>query len=186
MKLADKIILHLLKHGRKDPSEIMIPNFYHGLYEMDVFKLMKTGYVVEYEVKTSRSDYFNDFKKYRTNYGVFHEGSSSWPDKTNVYKHDSILKGECANRFFFVVPYGLVKIEEIPSHCGLMYFSEAKDILSVDYITTIKPAPLIHKRMFSDYRALAISLSWREEHLRRRYHNVKTELNTDIKLLKQK
>lgn len=168
MKLADKIILHLLKHGRKDPSEIMIPNFFHFMYEMDCFKLTKKRLVVEYEVKISRADYFSDFKKNR----------KPW-NSDPIYKHQELAAGRSANRFFFIVPKDLVSVGEVPYYAGLMYFDDGK-------IETIKPAPLIHKREFTDYQALAISLSWREEHLRRRYHNVKTELNAEIKLLKQR
>ncbi len=155
MKLADRIILHLLKYGRRDPSEIMIPNFYHGLYEMDVFKLMRTGYVVEYEVKISRADYYNDFKKMR---------ETGWRNGGTVkqhFKHDAIREGRGSNRFFFVVPSGLIKPEEVPGHCGLMYYHEQK-------IETIKPAPLIHKKEFTDYKSLATSLSWREDRWRRK------------------
>lgn len=161
MKLADKILLHLIKYGRKDPSEILIPNFYHFGYEMDCFKLMKTGLVVEYEVKISRADFFNDFKKMQE---LFTSRSSN--ELKKVFKHDVIREGRGANRFFFVVPEGLVDKNEVPSHCGLMYYSESA--IKGTGISTIKPAPLIHKREFQDYRALATSLSWREERWRRK------------------
>jgi|SRR6185503_13322452 len=158
MKLADRIILHLLKHGRKDPNEIMIPNFYHGMYEMDVFKLMSTGYVVEYEVKISRADYYNDFKKMREHWFI---NPPEYGRYTQVFKHDAIRVGAGCNRFFFVTPTDLIKRHEVPGHCGLMYYSEEK-------IITIKPAPLIHKKIFTDYKALATSLSWREDRWRRK------------------
>lgn len=166
MKIADQIILHLLKYGRKNPSEIMLANIQMFMYEMDVFKLMSNGYVVEYEVKISRSDFFNDFKK---NHGRYNQPP--------VYKHQDLADGKAANRFFFVTTKGLVTKEEVPYYAGLMYFDDGK-------ICTIKPAPLIHRKPFDDYRSLAISLSWREEHLRRRYNNMRIELQSEIKLLK--
>lgn len=149
MKLADRIILHLLKYGRKDPGEIMIPNFFCFMYEMDMFKLMaKTQFVIEYEVKISRADYFNDFKKCFGQY-----------QKPPVYKHQSLAEGRGANRFFFVVPQDLISVKEVPHYAGLMYYEDGK-------ITTVKPAPLLHQRKFEDYQWLATSLSWREERWR--------------------
>lgn len=173
MKLADRIILHLMKYGRKDPSDIMIPNFYHGAYEMDVFKLMKTGYVVEYEVKISRADFFNDFKKMRERY-KYDELYNLEIDKT--FKHDSIRDGKGPNRFFFVVPDGLIKKEEVPAHCGLMYFTPEGTMIPGGYLSSrdstevIKPAPLIHKGEYQDFKALATSLSWREDRWRRKFY----------------
>lgn len=169
MKLADQIILHLMRYGRRDPNEIMIPNFYHLGYEMDVFKLTKEQLVVEYEVKISRSDFFNDFKKYReygayrTEYGAYHTQTHSWPTIKNVYKHDQLREGHGPNRFVFVVPDGLVEPHEVPSHCGLMYFTTSEH-----RITTIRPAKLLHTKKFNDFKQLAKSLSWREEHWRRK------------------
>ncbi len=113
MKLADRILFHLLKFGRKDPSDIMIPNFYHYMYEMDCFKLIaKTQWVVEYEVKISRADYFNDFKKMRE------LGSKHYPEirgYKKLFKHDAIREGLGPNRFFFICPEGLIKKSELPA-----------------------------------------------------------------------
>ena len=169
MKLADKIILTILQHGRKDPNEILLPNIYQYGYEMDCFKVMKTGMVVEYEVKISRSDFFNDFKKYQTAYGKFDDKLLAWPDKRNVLKHDQIRDGHGPNRFFFVVPEGLVQKTEIPSHAGLMYYYDG---LRGTGISTIKPAPLLHRNEFQNYRQLATSLSWREDRWRRKFYKV--------------
>ena len=170
MKLADQIILHLLKHGRRDPNEIMIPNFYLYRYEMDLFKLTKDQFIVEYEVKITRSDFFNDFKKYHTEYGEFHEASSSWKDKHNVYKHDHIRTGAGPNRFVFVVPEGMVSLAEVPRHCGLMYcYVQDEKVWSIQ---TERPAPMLHKNKFTDYQRLAKSLSWREDRWRRKFYKV--------------
>jgi hypothetical protein len=153
MKLADQILLHLLKHGRKDPSEIMIPNFYCHSYEMDLFKLTKNGYIVEYEVKISRADYFNDFKK-----------SFKLYNQPEVFKHQNLEQGRSANRFTFVVPEGLIEIKEVPKYAGLMYYYN--DVYNGTKIITIKPAPLLHRNEFQDFKSLATSLSWREERWR--------------------
>lgn len=183
MKLADRIILHLLKYGRRDPNEIMIPNFYHFGYEMDVFKLSKKQLVIEYEVKISRSDFFNDFKKFQTDYGMFNELKLEFTDKKDTLKHDLIRAGRAASSFFFVMPENMVQKHEVPSHCGLMYFRPAGSMVEggvlsdVDYLYTCRPAPVLHKRPFQDYQQLAKSLSWREDRWRRKcYRNEKSTL----------
>lgn len=177
MKLADRILLHLLKYGRKDPSEIMIPNFYHFGYEMDMFKLTSKQLVVEYEVKISRADYHNDFKK----------NTKLWKQDAE-YKHDIIAQGKAANSFCFVVPEGMVHPNEVPKHCGLMYFRPAGSLVPsvqvclpdeepqvsiADTIYSVKPSPVLHKNKFTDFQALAKSLSWRENNWREKFHAVK-------------
>ena len=65
MQLKDEIMFKLTTFIRKIPNEVIIPNFYFGWYEMDVFRLTSSGFVTEYEIKTSRADLKNDFKKSR-------------------------------------------------------------------------------------------------------------------------
>jgi hypothetical protein len=170
MKLADRILLHLLKYGRKDPSEIMIPNFYHFMFEMDCFKLTKKQYVIEYEVKISRADYKNDFSK---SYG-------QWRGPA-VMKHDQIAQCKTVNSFYFVVPENLIGTHEVPAYAGLMYFRPKGTMMPAtlideayattkDDIYTIKPAPLLHKNKFEDFQELCKSLSWREDRWRRKFY----------------
>jgi hypothetical protein len=121
-----------------------------------VFKLMKTGLVVEYEVKISRSDFFNDFKK----------SHKRWK-QDEVFKHQELAAGRASNRFVFVVPLQLIRPDEVPDYAGLMYYAE-----SINKIATIKPAPLIHRDEFQDYKSLATSLSWREDRWRRKFYKV--------------
>ncbi len=166
MKLADKILTAIRRHAPKDPSEIMMPNFYLFGYEMDMMRLMTNGYVVEYEVKISRSDFFQDFKKMQE---VYVYPIDEARQVQQFFKHDGLREGKAANRFFFVTPEGLVDKEEIPKHAGLIYYRDG-------YLDTKKPAPLLHKRVYSDYRRLAIAMSWRDSNLRHRLNRIK-ELN---------
>jgi len=159
MKLADKISFELIKWARGSGHEILIPNFYHGWYEMDLFRLTNTEYVIEYEIKISRSDFFNDFKK---NTRVYLSGSYDYQTKL---KHDMIANGEGkCNRFFFVVPKDLVSINEVPEHCGLIYYNESSDFYGNKYsnLTMVKNAPILHKNKTADFKKLAVSLSFRE------------------------
>lgn len=151
MKEADKILTRLrvwCNNGR----DIVISNFYYGRYEMDMFRLTSSGYVVEYEVKVSRSDFKADFEKKHNVWG-----------KGLFKKHEEIQNGNQANRFFFVVPKGLVRKDEVPQHAGLIYYDANCDSFSI-----VKHAPLIHKLQVADsyYKTLSQKLAFRESNLR--------------------
>lgn len=121
MKLADKIIRSFLNDIKKW-NEIIIPNFYMS-WEMDIFRMLPSWYIYEYEIKISRADFKNDFKKWDK-----HKRLKNW-------------KLQC-NRFYFVVPENLVLIDEIPEYCWLIYFYETP---KGGYFKTIKNAKFLHK-----------------------------------------
>jgi len=159
-RLADKIKFALMRDVRSGTSDIIIPNFYLGWYEMDVCKIMKSGYIVEYEIKISRSDFFADFKK------------------DNGAKHKKLQTNEShCNRFFFVVPNGLLKPEEVPPYAGLIEYTDSN---SASYWAAggstdiTKPAPLIHKvkRDENIYHGLALKLSFRSQVIEQKYRKL--------------
>jgi hypothetical protein len=177
MRKASHIQRLLANWCRGNQSEIILPSFFYGDYEMDVFRLMPSGVIVEYEIKISRSDFRADFKKSTT---IWPEGWASDMvagrefETKSVLKHDTIAegKGSC-NRFYFVVPAGLVKPEELPKHAGLIYYHANHESFEV-----IKNAPLIKgPKMDTDkYKSLAVSLSWREQNLRMQLRNLKVKI----------
>ena len=82
-------------------------------------------------------------------------------DNTEIWKHEEIEKGSYkANKFFFVVPDGLVKVEEVPENCGLIYY----DAKGFQKFKVVKNAKIIHRIKFdeSGFKDLCKSLSWRE------------------------
>ena len=98
-------------------------------YECDVLSLNKSGYLTEFEVKISRSDFRAEFKKrkflfYQKGYSVFN----------------------MPNKFYFCVPVGLVSAGEVPEFAGLIYVS--------DIIEIIKPAKFLHKQLLKKERIL--------------------------------
>jgi hypothetical protein len=159
-RLADKIKFALMRDVRSGTSDIIIPNFYLGWYEMDLCKIMKSGYVVEYEIKISRSDFFADFKK------------------DNGYKHSRLQTNTSfCNRFFFVTPKGLLKPDEIPTYAGLIEYSEGttNSYWSNGGSTNIiKAAPLIHKTKQEEkiYHWLALKLSFRSQLIEQKYRKL--------------
>lgn len=139
MKLADKIKYELMRFVESHAYDCIIPNFFVDGYEMDLFVLKKSGVLVEYEIKISRADFFNDFKK----------GT----------KHQRMVEKKCAaNKFFFVVPEGLVQPNEVPDYAGLVYFYGGRRM------GVIKNADTLHKERYPG-RELLHKLTFRCNHL---------------------
>lgn len=118
-------------------------------WETDFLLVQKaSGYCYEIEIKTSRSDFFNDFKKVEK-HTILREGTHQV--KKYRYKFDPEAKKTITdhyyvtkewkfrpNRFYYCVPENLIKIEEVPEYAGLMYVIGNK-------VKTVKEANFIHK-----------------------------------------
>ncbi|MCK9475522.1 MAG: hypothetical protein M0R46_06380 [Candidatus Muirbacterium halophilum] len=110
----------------------------YGLSECDVISVSKSNYIYEYEVKISRSDFKADFKKKKHKLMLERKCTKYKMIKENNQKvKDTIYL--TSNYFYFVVPEGLVDINEIPDYAGLMYITENHNFI------LIKKAPLLHK-----------------------------------------
>lgn len=154
----------LMAWARSGGYDIIIPNFYLGRYEMDVFRLTPAGLITEYEIKTSRSDFKADFLKECP-------GTHS--------KHDLMMeKQSSCNRFYFVVPKKIVQLHEVPGYAGLIHYKGNRGF------EIVKNAPLIHKEKqpLTIYKDLALSLSFREQVLRNRITELKKKLIKTIKM----
>jgi len=166
MKLKDKIGKFLIDLiGER--GDILIPNYYLGAWEADLLRIRRSGMVYEYEIKTTRADYFNDFKK---EYGE------------SVNKHKQIEEGtaEC-NRFYFVVPENMITKDEVPPYAGLIYYKEYMDEGEArGYFRSISEGKLIRKKFTIDYETIARKLSFREQILRNKFRCY----NNDLAILK--
>ena len=103
----------------------------------------------EIEIKISRSDYFNDFKK-KEKHSILETAAYEKPVRRRRYDPISgknILVEESSktiewnfrpNKFYYCVPTGLIKESDLPTYAGLMY-SDGNSI------ETIKEAKFIHK-----------------------------------------
>ena len=98
-------------------------------WESDSLSVTKAGYVYECEIKISRSDFFNDKKKERKHQIL--EGTYA----LNKYEKTYPLR---PNYFYYVVPEGLVKPEEVPTFAGLIFITDI-----YPYVKIEKPAPKI-------------------------------------------
>lgn len=104
-----------------EKGNIVTENFnYFFIGELDVVSLNKSGYVSEFEVKISRSDFKADSKKRK------------W------YFFDNKIEKQIPNYFWYACPDGLIMPHEIKPYMGLIYYSEK------GFIVIQKPK-IIHK-----------------------------------------
>lgn len=156
--------------------KFLLTNSYVFAWESDFFSVTKGGNVYEVEVKVSRSDYFADFAKdkhklfmasrdcvfitrfpeERTNYT---EGNQYVEDQKYISAPYCKVKWQdpetfvIPNRFYYAVPKGLIKVEELPSYAGLIELDPA-----CGYAGITKAAPFLHKRSLFTSRFYSILL----------------------------
>jgi len=123
----------------------------HFMGEEDFVVVKNNDYINSYEVKVSRSDFKADFKKKNRHQilenGYFisdkkqfkpREDKSKWYD---YYEPGEQIPRDRPNKFFYVCPENLIKIEEVPKYAGLIYVSED------GILKKIKEAPFLHKEI---------------------------------------
>jgi hypothetical protein len=112
---VNEIEIAIAKHyGTRE--HIIVPNIswgftwndkdgWHSMHECDMFIIKKTGYAVEVEIKRTKSDLLNDFKK--------------------RHKHESNKIRE----FFYAIPKD--RVEEwsilIPKHAGIIVYEKCEE-----------------------------------------------------------
>lgn len=117
-------------------NEIVLPNISWSYlrWEADTIGVTKAGYLYEYEIKISYSDFLNDFKK---------------------RKHHSLKRGESVgspNYFIYVAPINSIPFC-IPEYAGLFEISQHRSHL---FIEEIKKPKLIHNRKLTSKDKIAM------------------------------
>ena len=120
MKITERDIQQKIYNKYGPPSMLMIPNFAPGRWwECDIFRVLKSGYTWEYEIKLSKQDFMADFKKLKQ---IIDQGKSQVINKHDLLKNKTD-KGP--NRFSFV--FGskeLLDSVEVPDYAGIMFLKE--------------------------------------------------------------
>lgn len=99
-------------------KQVVLTNHFHADWEADIFIIHPDGTSHEIEIKYSRSDFKNDFKKFYTNLSTGQK----------FLKHDKIHSGDyVCNHFSFLLPMGLIPHDEVPEHCGIIEFYHDED-----------------------------------------------------------
>lgn len=118
-------------------------------YEADMIGVTRSKVVTEFEIKRSRSDYFSEIVNKKE-------------------KHYYLSKGKLVpNYFYFVCEEGLIKKDEVPVHCGLIYIKEnmiKQNKLPSYTVRVIKDAAKLHLNKITDYNIILILRSIMYKH----------------------
>ena len=148
-----------------------------GLYvfswESDKLIWTKSGYIYEFEIKISRSDFKNDFKHKKEKHIVLASTiardkakeiqMSLFEQKEQENRHwsremlesrygdiDAMVNGKrMPNYFYYAVPTGMLEPDEVPPYAGLIYIDSEYRYVKQSY-RIVKEAPQLHKTKYTD------------------------------------
>jgi len=142
-ELEQELSIHLFT----DSTKCVCKRFMGAGYsEMDVAKLTSTDYIYEYELKVSRTDFLKETKNYDKN--IDRRKYMKHKFMKNVYeslkiKSRSKKTYKVANKYYFVCPKDLIKVEELLPYQGLIYFDGEE-------FEVVKEATYLHKNKIDE------------------------------------
>jgi len=146
--ITAKEITNSLYWSLRSSSDLIIPRYTpRDWFECDVWRLTKSGYVDEFEIKTSLSDFKADADKSKRGRIIWNKETRGWDETPGSNKHALLCDGDKGpNRFWFVVPEKMESVD-VPPWAGLM-------IACSKYHTYVaKPAPKRHAKKWAGNRA---------------------------------
>lgn len=148
-------------------QKYVLENLYVFKWESDKFIETRSGLIYEFEIKISRSDYKNDFKKEDKH--VILEGKEEHIPSYEEYKQrfvryrndisDKYYRTENfkkPNYFYYAVPEGMIEVSEVPEYAGLIYVLPEHEWKTKDgkYCSNgfyvVKKAPKLHDKHYTD------------------------------------
>lgn len=124
----------------------IMPNYTPlGWWECDLFAVSRSGYFVEYEIKITSSDFYQDAKKERQQIRC-PIGGKLVNAPTTENKHSMLARRSTQgpSRFYFVLPEGVVDTSEVPEWAGIM---RASMFGGRTCVARERKAPTLHKVM---------------------------------------
>ena len=111
-------------------KELVLTNHFQADWEADILVINSEGFSHEIEIKLSKSDFRNDFKK-----SYVHPATGE-----KFLKHDKISCGDyMCNAFSFLVPMGMISHDAVPEHCGIIEFYHNPDSWETEFFSIRKP-----------------------------------------------
>lgn len=107
-------------------------------WECDLLAITKSDFMVEFEIKLSKSDFKRDVLKNKTEYDRVLRKDVVTENKHNLL-HEKSSKGP--SRFYYVVPEGMFQLDEIPEFAGLLEIRKDKRAL---FLNEKKTAPRLN------------------------------------------
>lgn len=152
----------------------LCPNVCCYAWESDFISVTKAGYVHEYECKITLSDFRADAKKtdkHQVLQNGFRDPSEyekliieqaienekrGWPRRPMEWlTPENKVIGTRPNYFWYVCPEGLIQLEDVPKHAGLIYANQRSwkhggAGAELRHMTVLKAAPLLHKEHITE------------------------------------
>lgn len=100
--------------------------------ENDFIGVSEFGHTIEYEIKTRKFDFMDDFKKEKK-----HEKL-----KKAFESKDKTIDFNVPNKFFYAAPPGIIDKKQVPKYAGLVEVDK-------DRVRVIKNAPTLHKVVYN-------------------------------------
>lgn len=138
----------------------LVPNVYffgHHYCETDLLVVKESnGWIYDIEIKVSRADFKADFKK-TDKHRILQQGNISRTTTRSVQhgpglfgreEMETIHEAKRPNRFYFAVPEGLIKPDELPPYAGLLYVND------IGVVNKVKEAPVLHKERLEPEKTL--------------------------------
>lgn len=167
--------------------EFMVSNKHlHKWFECDFMSITKAGYLTEFEIKQTKSDFKRDFvakkikhewfKGKRTGQLLIEE---SWKNKTETivdtftqgfdgYQKTFNMEDYCGpNQFYYVCPIDIIDLKDVPSYAGLIYAVENNT--RVPQLRFIREAPKLHKNKADEARKLNIMTRYMYDYWKHTY-----------------
>ena len=116
---TDDLAKHLVGYLRMTPNLVLIPRVFVNCsqWESDIIAVRASGYWTEYELKVSVADFKKDFKKSTMSRGRGRKKHDIYSMPGHGYPR------AVPRKFYFVAPAGLLPLELVPEHCGVMEWS---------------------------------------------------------------
>ncbi|RKS00437.1 hypothetical protein [Flavobacterium sp. 102] len=190
MSHSEKTIIDVLHAKYAGNSKFRIPNVFLFRWESDFFVQKDNGYCYEFEIKISKSDFRRDAAK-TEKISILQTGGFIRKEKTLlmidnkwqfddegqlIYENnDEPKQAKRPNKFYYVVPEGMITKFDVPEYSGLIYVTETGT-------KTIKEAPFLHRDKLDLHPELCNKFYW--YWLNQRDKN--DQLEREIKMLRQK
>jgi len=127
----------LFEHLCAKQHTFIFPNVHLAYWEADLISVTKAGYINEYEIKLTRSDYTADFNK---------ESKHKWLSMAKELVRNKDVTGVPAY-FWYVAPEGI--IDTVPEYAGQIEIRWLPETWFKDGVCEIKRAPRLHSAKIS-------------------------------------
>lgn len=126
-----------------------VPNAYLYTWESDFLTVTRKGFIHEFEIKVTRSDFKADAQKI-TKHDIVSTGSRALTEQEQFglcYSDRNLdrITGERPNYFWYVCPENMITVPELPPYAGLITVAQSTYSGFNQITDVVKSAPRMHK-----------------------------------------